>query len=254
MSRYEPMSMNRALALPLLLSGLVAACQPPPDDACNRVRFAWPFFQLDPTADVSSEAGIQVSFGVRSDLAPDVFAKLYLRDEESENEDETLVGEAISDADGLLSFSSVSIPEGDILFILRAQDECGVQVTGKRAFVWDGLGIPQCSLTLGLPPETPADGSLPILGSEHDEDLATDGIQVRVIVDAGRPDMEVRVFARDRELDEDQEFTLGSGSDGTAQVLVTLPEGEQAIRSVCYWEPEDLRSTSPTFVYDVQAP
>jgi len=236
----------------LVLLGLGAACQPPPDDACNRVRFGWPFFQLDPSADVSDEAGIQIRFDVRSDLAPGVAANLFLRDEETD--EQSFVGEAVSDADGLLSFSDVTIPEGDILFILEARDECGVQRTGRRAFVWDGLGIPQCSLSLGLPPEIPSDGSLPILGAEHDEDPGTAGIQVRVIVDAGRPDMQITVFARDRELDEDQEFIVDSEDDGTAEVLLTLPAGEQAIRSVCYWEPEDLRSNSATYVFDVDAP
>jgi hypothetical protein len=247
MSRFQ-------LVVPLLLLGLGAACQPPPEDACNRVRFAWPFFQLDPSADVSDEVGIQISFDVRSDLAPNIRANLFLRDEESEEQAQTFVGEATSDADGLLSFADVSIPEGNILFILEAQDDCGLQRTGNRAFVWDGLGIPQCSLTLGLPPEIPEDGSLPILGAEHDEDPGEDGIQVRVTVDAGRPDMEVRIFARDRELDEDQEFTLDSAADGTAEALLTLGVGEQAIRSVCYWAPEDLRSTSPTYVFDVESP
>ncbi len=245
--------MNHAL-VPLLLLGLGAACQPPPEDACNRVRFGWPFFQLDPSADVSDAEGLQISFDVRSDLDPGIRADLFLRDEETEEQVQTFVGEATSDDDGLLSFSNVSIPEGNILFILEARDDCGVQRTGKRAFVWDGLGIPQCLLSLGMPPETPDDGSLPILGAEHDEDPTTDGIQVRALVDAGRPDMEIRVFARDRELDEDQEFVRDSDSDGKAEILITLPPGEQALRAVCYWEPEDLRRNSPTYVFDVESP
>ncbi len=239
--------MNRFL---LALGALtLLGCHTPPDDACNRVRFGWPFFEIDPMVDTEDAEGIQLRFDVRSDLKSGVQANLFLRTEDSDQQ--SFVGEAVSDEDGLLSFSNVSVPTGDILFILEARNDCGLQRTGRRAFVWDGLGVPDCALSLATPPEPPEDGALAQLTEEHDEDPATPGIQVRVIVDAGRPDMEVSLFARDRTRDENSEESIVPGSDGSGDVLITLPAGEHALRAVCYWEAEDLRVNTPTFEFDV---
>lgn len=244
----EPM--HRFLLAAALVAG--AGCQTPPEDACNRVRFGWPFFEIDPMVDTGDEEGIQLRFDVRSDLEGGVEANLFLRTEGTE--EQTFVGAAMSDPDGLLSFANVSVPTGDILFILEARNDCGLQRTGRRAFVWDGLGIPQCSLSLATPPAIPEDGSPAILGPEHDEDPATEGVQVRVIVDAGRPDMEIDLFARDRERGEDTEVPLSLSGMGVGETVLTLPTGEHALRAVCYWEPEDLRSSTPTHVFLVEAP
>ncbi len=239
------------LLTPALL--LTVACHLPPDDACNRVRFGWPFLQLDPTSDVSEAAeGIQIDFDVRSDLGADVRASLFLRLDDSE--EQVFLSEAVSDSAGLLPFRNVTVPEGEIVLVLEARDDCGLQRSGKRLFVWDGLGFPRCEMALATPPATPTDGSIPVLGLEHDEDSGTPGIQVRVLVETGRPDMEVSLFARDRERDEDQEFVVASDSSGLAEIPFTLPSGEQAIRGVCFWEPEDLRVNTATRLFFVDTP
>ncbi len=239
--------MNRFVLIASLLG--TAACHTPPDDACNRVRFGWPFFEIDPMVDTGDEEGIQLRFDVRSDLEAGVQANLFLRTEDSE--EQTFVGEATSGEDGLLSFSNVSVPTGDILFILEARNDCGLQRTGRRAFVWDGLGVPECSLRLATAPDQPSDGSPAILTTEHDEDPGLEGIQARILVDSGRSDMEVRLFARDRLREENSESAIPVGSDGSGELTLTLPSGEQALRAVCYWEAEDLLVNTPTYVFDV---
>ncbi|MCP4446375.1 MAG: hypothetical protein GY811_13680 [Myxococcales bacterium] len=243
--------MSRFLLLaPLLL--VFAACHTPPDEACNRVRFGWPFLELDPNSDVSAEEGIQIDFDVRSDFSSGVEANLFLR--LGDSEEQALVGEATSGSDGLLSFQDVSVPEGEVVFIVEARDDCGLHRTGKRVFVWDGLGFPACDLGLATEPTRPADGSIPVLSSEHDENSGEDGMQVRIVVETGRPDMEVTLFARDREQGESREFSVPSGASGLSEIPLTLPAGEQAIRAVCYWAPEELRVNTATYLYDVATP
>ncbi len=234
--------------VPLLLA--TVACQGEPERACNRVRFGWPEFQLDPSADTSDAEGIQLAFDVRSDLEANTQASLYLRI--GDEEEQTLLAEAITTHDGLLSFDSATVPLGGIVLIVDARDECGTHRTGRRLYVWDGLGFPGCELVLAHSPQEPTDGSIPVLGPEHDEDSDLAGMQVRVLIEAGRPDMDVSLFARDRERDESQEFFRQSDTNGRAEMLVTLPQGEQALRAVCYWEPQELRPSSATHVFLVE--
>jgi len=234
----------------LSLLFVATSCHGEPDRACNRVRFGWPEFQLDPSADTRDAEGIQLAFDVRSDLYANTHASLFLRI--GDDETKTLIAEATSQPDGLLSFSDATVPLGEVVLIVEARDECGTHRTGRRLYVWDGLGVPRCELTLAHPPEQPVDGGIPVLGPEDDEDSDLAGMQVRVIVEAGRPDMEVSLFVRDREQDESQEFFPQSDANGQAEVLVTLPLGEQALRAVCYWEPQELRPSSATHVFIVE--
>lgn len=244
--------MSRFLLLASML--LAVACHTPPEEACNRVRFGWPFLELDPTSDVNDgQDGIQVDFDVRSDLAGGIRANLFQRIDVGEDETEQVyLGEATSDSDGLLSFRNITVPEGDLVLIIEARSNCGLHRTGRRLFVWDGLGIPQCEMSLATPPAMPTDGSIPVLSSEQDEDALAEGMQVRFLVQAGRPDMEVTLFTRDRERDESDEISAFSDSSGLSEFAITLPTGEQAVRAVCYWEPEDVRVNTATRLFYVE--
>lgn len=231
----------------LLLLAL-AGCHAEPDRACERVRFGWPSFDLDPSVDSSPIEGMQTSFTVRSDLLPGTVANLFVAEGDA---DQVFASQALTDGEGSLSFVDVSVPLGNITFLLEARDECGTYRSGRRTFVWDGLGIPACSLSLASEPTPEAGVSIPVLGPEHDEDAEQEGMQVRVRVDAGRPDMQVTLFVVDRETSETQSFDLETAANSRAVQTVTLGPGEQAMRAVCYWPPEDLRRNSPTWAYYV---
>jgi len=238
--------MTRLLLLPFLLS---YACGEPPERACDRVRFSWPNFLIEPSQDQSDAEGIQVSFVVVSDLLPDVEVNLLVA---QGDEDRVVVGSGISQSDGEVAFTDISVPQGSIVFFVEAKDECGVHRSGKRTYVWDGLGFPQCKLSLFAGPDESSESALPVLTSEHDLDENQPGFQTRIRVEAGRPDMEVRLFVLDQESGESQDFILPTQSDGAVTQVVTLAPGEQAMRAVCIWEPENLRPSTPTYNYIVE--
>jgi hypothetical protein len=246
----------KVLAQTLVPSLLLAlgACRAEPEINCERVRFGWPHFELDPSKDVSAAEGIQIDFRVESDLLPNAPAKLSVAVSGPEgDEDQVLVGETRSESDGGLIFTNVTVPLGPIVFFIDAEDECGRARTGRRTFVWDGLGMPQCELRLATEAPVDPESGRRELGAEHDEDGDTAGMQVEVIVESGRPDMDVDLFVLDRETGGSEEFELSVDETGVGRQAVTLGEGEQALRGVCYWEPEDFRVTTATRVYFVDS-
>lgn len=235
------------LAVALLAGG----CQPEPELACERVRFGWPLLDLSPSVDVDDLAeGLQVSFDVRSDLLAGAHATLTIA---AGDQDPVYAAQAQAQEDGLLSFQNVTVPEGEIVFFLDARDGCGGHRSGLRTFVWDGLGYPGCHLQLAMGPSQDPESLYPVLGPEHDENVELPGMQVRVLVDAGRPDMRVRLFATDRETGEAQSYDLAPDASGVAEQELTLGAGEQAMRAVCFWDAQDLRPSSPTWTYWVQS-
>lgn len=230
---------------------MASACQGEPEVSCERVRFSWPLFELDPSVDVAPQTeGLQVDFEVRSDLEGGVRATLTIAAGESEP---VYAGEAVTRDDGSVLFRDISVPEGEIVFFLDARSRCGRHRSGKRTFVWDGLGFPSCSLSLASEPELDPERPYPVLRVANDEDLELDGMQVQVRVASGRPDMQVRLFALDRETGDTQTFDLEPDQNGLAATTVTLGEGEQALRAVCLWEAQGLRPSSPTWTYLVES-
>jgi hypothetical protein len=236
--------MKLLLAMAALTTG--AACQPEPERACTRVRFGWPYFELTPSSDVSVAPGLQIDIELRSDLEGGIRATLSIAEGE---QDPAIVATAVSQADGRLSFEGVTVPEGEVVFLVDAADECGRHRGGARTFVWDGLGYPACTLRLASGPLEDPQSPWPLLRAEHDEDPETEGMQTRVIVESGRPDMEISLFVLDRETGEDRSFELTPNDLGTAEHEVTLAEGEQAMRAVCFWPARELRQSSPTWTY-----
>ncbi len=235
-----------ALCLPLLLA---ASCVSPPERACNRERFSWPNFLIEPSQDVDSAEGIQIDFSVGSDLAPGLEVTLLIAEGD---EDRAVVGSGVSAEDGSIAFTGISVPLGRMVFFLEVSDDCGTHRSGKRTFVWDGLGFPSCELALGSGPQVDPEGSIPVLKPEHDADPNTPGFQASVEIVAGRPDMEVRLFVVDRETGDEQNFSLEVGEDSRVVQQVTLGQGEQAMRAVCIWELEDLRPSTPTYEFFVE--
>ena len=236
------------IALPLLF----VACREEPELLCEGIRFGWPAFQIDPSSDVSASEGIQINLEVGSDLLPGSRANLFVTPgTEDDREAQVFVGDAIAGAQGQLSFSDVGIPLGSIIFIIEAEDACGKARGGRRTYVWDGQGQPQCELSLATEPDPVSESLERELGPEHDEDPTLAGMQVEVLIEAGRPDMQVSLFAVDRETGDTRNFELGVDQLGVAQQSLTLPQGEQALRAICYWPVEDFRVTTPTRVYRV---
>ena len=226
------------------------ACQAEPARDCERVRFSWPFFQLDLGMDtVPTEEGLQLDFTVRSQLRPDTVASLYIGHEDDEP---VFAGTAVADESGDLPFQGITIPLGKVVFFIEARDSCGRFRSGKRVYVFDGLGEPRCDLRFPVPATIDPDGSLPILGAEQDADPSQEGMQFRITVDAGRPDMKIKVFVADRERDEQQRYDVDASDDGTANLTIPLATGEQAIRAVCEWELEGLFPSSPTYAFFVE--
>lgn len=230
--------------------GLLMACHGEPEFTCERVRFGWPAFDLNPSADVNPQAeGLQVDFDVRSDIEAGVRATLTIAAGDS---DPVFAGEAQTQEDGSVSFRDITVPEGEIVFFLDADSQCGRHRSGTRTFVWDGLGFPSCSLSLASEPDPDPESPYPVLRSGNDEDLTLDGMQVQVRIAAGRPDMRVRLFALDRETGATQTFELEPDQGGLAETTVTLGEGEQALRAVCFWDAQGLRPSSATWTYLVE--
>ncbi len=248
------MTSSHLLLVPTLCLGLLA-CRAEPELNCERVRFGWPHLDESPSSDISSAEGIQIDIPVRSDLLPGAPAVLTVTDlNVPEDEQEALfAARSQADSEGLLFFEEVTLPLGSLLLLISAEDECGRARTGRRTFVWDGLGKPQCDLSLAKSPAADPVSGIYDLRPEHDEDAQTAGMQVSVLVDAGRPDMEVRLFVVDRESGDTQDAELMAGEDNKAVQSLTLAEGEQAVRAICYWPYEDLYQTSPTQVYLVDS-
>lgn len=241
---------------PIIVSSLLlalSACRTEPELNCERVRFGWPHFELDPSADVSSVEGLQIDFSVRSDLLPDALAKLSIGETGPEGNEKILLGEARSDDEGLLAFTNIPVPLGPVLFLIDALGDCGRARTGRRTFVWDGLGQPQCQLSLVSGPAADPVTGVFNLQAEHDEDVDTAGMQVRLAVDAGRPDMQIELLALDRETGTQQDFELSVDASGLGQLSLTLAEGEQAVRALCYWQPQDFRVNTPTRIFLVDS-
>jgi hypothetical protein len=234
--------------LPLIaLLAAAAGCQQEPARACERVRFGWPLVQLDPSDDVApDEEGIQLDFDLRSDLREGTLVALYLVAGEG---DPAFVAQSLSGPDGVIPFRGVTVPLGEVIFFAQGQDSCGRFRTGRRVYVFDGLGIPRCDLQLAVPASDDPDSSLPVLGAEQDDDPNTPGMQLRLSIDAGRPDMSIDLFVSDRERGENQSYELDASEDGTATVVIPLGGGEQALRAVCHWEVEDLSPSSPTYEF-----
>ena len=247
------MTPSSVTIVPTLLFAL-CACRPEPELNCERVRFGWPPLQLDPSADVSSAEGLQVNLSVRSDLLPSALAKLSIAESGPEgDQDKVLIAQTLADSDGLLIFAEVNVPLGSLVFFIDAEDECGQAHTGRRAFVWDGLGQPQCQLGLASGPVADPVTGIFDLRAEHDEDSDTPGMQVSVVIDAERPDMQVSLFVVDRETGTSQDFELAVDASGVGQQSLTLAEGEQAVRAVCYWQSQELRLNTPTRIYFVDS-
>ncbi len=245
--------LNLAL-LPVLALGLLA-CRAEPELNCERVRFGWPHFDESPSSDISSAEGIQIDIALRSDLLPGASATLSITAENvpEEERESAFAAEAVADAEGQLVFKDVTLSLGSLLFLVDAEDDCGKARAGRRTYVWDGLGKPQCVIALASDPDPdPESGSFE-LGPEDDEDSGTAGMQVRVLIDAGRSDMEVDLFVVDRETGTSESLELLAGENNLAEQSLTLAEGEQALRAICYWPGEDLYQTSPTQVYMVES-
>jgi hypothetical protein len=237
-----------------MIVGLLS-CRAEPELNCERVRFGWPHFDEGPSTDISGAEGIQIDIPLRSDLLPGAPARLTITAESVPEEEREAVfaAEARADEDGLLVFEDVTLPVGSILFLVDASDLCGSARSGRRTFVWDGLGKPQCELGVVAGPAADPITGIFDLNTEHDEDVGTAGIQVSMAVAPGRSDMEVTLFVVDRETGDKQTLEVPLDDGDVGQQTLTLAEGEQAVRAVCYWPGEDLNVTSPTLVYNVDS-
>ncbi len=248
------MTRSYYLVLPALVLALLS-CRSEPDLNCERVRFGWPNFDEGPNTDISGAEGIQIDIPVRSDLLPGSLAKLTITAATDPEEDQEAVfaAESRADKDGMLFFEDVTLPVGSILFLIDAKDSCGSARGGRRTFVWDGLGKPQCEVGIISGPAADPTTGVFELNIEHDEDVGTAGMQVSIAVAAGRSDMEVTLFVVDRETGDTQTLDYPVDDSGVGQQSLTLAEGEQAVRAICYWPDEDLNLTSPTLVYNVDS-
>lgn len=230
----------------LALAACAAACQGEPSLLCDRVRFVWPYFNLDPSMDTSPAEGLQIDLALRTSLLPGTSASLSVQ---GEDQDEPVEHPepAVADENGDLLFTGVTVPLGRIRLEVNASNECGDTRSVRTPFVWDGRGYPICELDLGVEPDVVEDlAPRLVLRAEHDADPATPGMQLNVTVQAGRPDVAVTLFALDQGTGEQQLLEQDSGEDLAAQFPLTLGEGPQAVRAVCEWEPGELRPSSPT--------
>lgn len=244
--------MTRVSALGALGCLALACCHPEPGRLCDRVRFVWPYLDLDTGDDVSDRAGLQVELAISTGLDEGTPITLFLS-QNDEDEPASLMQRS-TDADGIVHFAEVTIPTGEVILYAEAETECGDFRSGRRTYVWEGVGRPRCDLQVSPGPVQVEGQALPVLLPEHDVDPAQEGFQTQVLVEAGRGDMTVDLFHVDRELDERNQLSLLPDGDGSAEAVVTLGPGEQALRALCEWEPLALRPSSPTLVFWVEAP
>ncbi|HKE14540.1 MAG TPA: hypothetical protein VKB80_06735 [Kofleriaceae bacterium] len=219
------------------------------------MRLVWPAFNIDPGDDTSPEPGLQIDFDLRTSLLPGSRGVLTVQGEEG---DPVRHPEpAIADDEGTLRFTGVTVPLGRVTLDLTVENECGQSESVREPFVWDGLGMPACDMDLGVEPAVVDElAPLRVLRAEHDDDPGTPGIELPVLVDAGRPDVTVTLFVLDAATGEEEAIEQETGDDLTAEFAVALGEGEHALRAICPWEPAGLRPSTPTFRFlvDTQPP
>jgi hypothetical protein len=222
-------------------------CQAEPDLLCDRVRVVWPFFQVSATDDTDpAAAGIQIDIQLRSSVLPGSQARLTVQGEE-DPQPVAHPEAAVADENGDFAFHGVTVPLGRVQLVVEVANECGVAHSHRSLFVWDGLGYPQCEMTLGVTPATiAAFAPLGVVRAADDTDPGTAGFQLPVSVDAGRPDMSVTLFVLDVASGAEQTLVQDTGDDLRADYDVTIGEGEQALRAVCSWPPAGLSPSSVT--------
>ena len=234
---------------PLALVAFGSGCQGEPERLCDRPRVLWPYFELDPRADISDEPGLQVTIDLRTSLSPGTEVDLFLQ----VGEDAPLLLQTRPTAEGgALRFEAVTLPLGPLTLFIEAENECGPLSSGRSTFVWDGLGFPRCDLFIPGAPAAEIGDPPPILPAEADADGEREGFQVAVEVAAGRPDMDVSLFVLDRDSGAEEVYLEPSGNDLRADFLLDLGAGEWAIRALCRWEPEDLRESSATLAFRIE--
>ena len=232
------------LALALALAG-AAGCQGTPSLLCDRSRVVWPFFEIDVSDDSSDEEGVQIDIDLRTSYLPGSVATLLIEPEEGDpvaHPDPEEVGE-----DGGLHFDDVTIPLGRVLLSVSIVNECGEGSSRRELYVWDGLGFPECTLTLSVEPDQEtALAPVGALRAEHDEDPGRAGVQLSARVATGRPDMDVFLFVLDLDRGEEVKLEQDAGDDSAADFDLSFPEGAHALRAVCHWTPGGLSPSSLT--------
>ena len=247
-------TMGRGL-IAAALAGSLGACQAEPSLLCDRARVVWPYFDIDPADDVDpATEGIQLDLALETSLPAGSTGTLTVEPAAGElavHPESSTAGE-----DGALDFRGVTLPTGRVTLTLLIENECGRASTARTLFVWDGLGIPACELSLS-PEPAEVEGLEPVvvLRAEHDTDPGA-VLPVEVTVQAGRPDMTVDLFALDLATGEEVRLEADSGEDRAASFPLLLPDGEHAVRAVCRWAPEDLRPSSITrrLLVDTEVP
>lgn len=240
------MTSRRLSALLALALAGAAGCQGQPSLLCDRSRVVWPFFEIDTSDDIDPAAeGIQLDLDLNTSYLPGTIAYLTVEPEEGDPVAHPESGE-VEDS-GRLRFHAVTVPLGRVILSLSLVNECGDGSSRRQLFVWDGLGYPECTLTLSVQPDSDtALAPLGVLRAEHDADPEQPGVQLSVHVVAGRPDMQVLLFVLDLTTGEEVRLDQDSGDDLAADYDLTLREGEHAMRAVCHWTPADLSPSSIT--------
>lgn len=239
--------MRSRLLVPALvaIAAAGAGCEGQPSLLCDRSRVVWPYFEVDTADDTSEAEGIQIDIDLRTSYLPGSVATLVIEPEEGDptvHPDTEVVGD-----DGSLRFTGVTVPLGRVNLSLSIVNECGEGSSRRELYVWDGLGYPECTLTLSVEPDAEtALAPLGVLRAEHDGDPGQAGVQLSVEVATGRPDMQVFLFVLDLTRDEEQKLEAESGDDRAAAWDLTLREGEHALRAVCHWLPAGLSPSSVT--------
>ena len=231
----------------LALVAAAAGCEGQPSLLCDRSRVVWPFFEIDTADDTSDAEGIQIDLALRTSYLPGSVARLTIEPVDGEGDPIAHPQSAVVADDGALVFRDVTVPLGRIGLSLAITNECGEGSSRRELYVWDGLGYPECTLTLSVEPDTEtALAPLGVLRDEHDADLGQAGVQLSVEVATGRPDMQVFLFVLDLASGEEEKLEQESGEDRTAQYDLTLREGQHAMRAVCHWTPAGLSPSSVT--------
>ncbi len=230
----------------------LAACGSEPTKLCDGVRFSW---ALDDTSyssadDVSDEAGLQIGLRIRVALDEGEPVRLLVATDEEDSVATEYEGEV--GVDGIVEIEP-TLPEGRVTLTLVGDNGCREVRSSRAIFVFDGEGDLSCSLSSET--AVVGDGGSWTFTTGDDEDVATAGIQVSVVVSTGRAEADISLVEVDTASGETATQKATSPENGEVAFVVTVPESGKAVRARCTWPEEEITRISVTrSLLDVTAP
>lgn len=151
------------------------------------------------------------------------------------------------DAQGEVQFDDVTVPTPEVVLRARGQGICGM---GHDEITVNVSAGTQCALALDPVPEARAYyASIGVLNAQSDPDPVTPGYQATLRV-TSQPGWSIELLGNGGAT----LGTLTAGSDGTASLPVTLPDGSAAFAAICRGGGGQLLAHPVTVTVDTTPP